>query len=138
MPSATGRVLFGILCLAVGLHSAHAQGAMRWLSLDSGVPTIDLDSTTITKGTSGFPRIWLRFDFKTPHGPAGKQYVSMKWRVDVNCAKRQTNMVELVQYNENGDVVTDDKQLFPSWEEVVPETVGETAVNGFCKSKFGR
>lgn len=60
----------------------------------------------------------------------------MKWRIDFNCAKRQDNIIEALKYAANGDFVETINQPYPLWTEVVPETIGETALNTFCKSKF--
>lgn len=130
------RIPLALLCLAVGASSASGQSANRWLLLDPGEPRIELDTTTLTKSPDGFPRVWLRFTFKTPHVTADKKYINMKWRVDFNCAKRQDSIAEAIQYAENGDIVGDTKQPYTLWTEVVPETVGEAALNGFCRSKF--
>jgi hypothetical protein len=125
-----------LLFLSVGARAADAQTANRWLVLAQGEPTVELDTTTVTKGADGFPRVWLRITFTTPRGAADKQYVSMKWRVDFNCKKRQDKIVELIQYAASGDVVADEASSFAAWTEVAPETVGEGALNGFCASKF--
>lgn len=132
------RILLALLCLAATASAASAQTANRWLILYPDGPTIELDTTTLTKNAEGFPRAWLRFTFQTVHGTADKKYISMKWRIDFNCAKRQSSIVEAIQYAENGEVVADTNQPYTVWTDVVPETVGETALNAFCKTPFAR
>jgi hypothetical protein len=137
MPSRAPRILIALLCLAAA-RVANAQTANRWLILDRGDPVVELDTTTTAKSPEGFPRVWLRITYNTVHGAADKKFIMMKWRVDFNCAKRRDNITEAIQYAENGDIVSSLTQPYPLWTEVVPETLGETVLNGFCTSKFAR
>jgi hypothetical protein len=124
------------LLLDAGL--ARAQSSNRWLVLSAGEPALALDTTTITKTPDGLPRVWVRMTYKTPRNAGTKSYVRVMWRVDFNCALRQTNDVESIEYAANGEVVRTVRPVSTSWADAVPETIAESALNAFCKTPFGR
>jgi hypothetical protein len=126
------------VCLLLDAGRAQAQSSNRWLVLSTGDPTLSLDTTTVAKSPDGFPRVWIRMIYKTPRSAGTKTYVRVMWRVDFNCILRQTNDVESIEYAANGSVVQTIRPPITSWTDAVPETIAESALNGFCKTSIGR
>ena len=138
MPTLIRSTVVTTLTLMLGAGLASAQNSNRWLVIAPGEPILALDTTTMTKSADGLPRVWLRFTYKTPRGTGDKQYVTELWRVDINCTKRQISYVTTINYSAHGDVVSSIQAPYTAWNEVVPDTTGEEAVNGFCKSFYSR
>ena len=138
MLNPTRGILLGLLCLAVGSRVATAQAANRWLVLVNADPTIAVDTTTLTKNPEGFPRAWIRMTFQSAQGTGDTEYISTMVRTDFNCAKRQINSAEIIEYAASGDVVLNTKQPHSLWIDVIPETAGEQTLIAFCKTRFSR
>ena len=134
------RLVIALVSVTLSAGFAHAQLASRWLSLSSGDPSIALDTTTLSKTAEGFPRVWLRMNYRTSRGIGEIPYTQVMWHIDINCTKRQILEVQTIHYAATGEEVFNSEKAFsvPAWKEVVPDTFGETSLAAFCKTRFAR
>lgn len=116
---------------------AHAQS--RWVTLArGGSPVIEGDSSSSRRHETHID-IWIRLAYSKPRdlAPAAKNrllYTNSVERWSVDCNERRYRSFHSVYHNSAGDVVysTDDEEDAAAWKVVVPETIGEAAVDSVC------
>ncbi|PTQ68513.1 surface-adhesin E family protein [Pseudomonas sp. GV071] len=121
-----------------GANIAHAADWERLFESDGSVYSYDKASV---KRVGGFVTAWTRTDLPEAQITGGKKFLS---QVDLNkfdCQERMSATLSMTAYSlkdGKGEVVASfsERESSVEYEYVIPGTVGEALLNGFCKGNL--
>lgn len=91
---------------------------------------VSVDPTRITRTSDGHIRAWTRWDYSRAQSLHGASYTRAMIQQEVNCRSQRTRIISAFAYNDAGAVVG--REGSGSWEDVIPETVGDNMVSELC------
>lgn len=85
----------------------------------------------------GMVRLWVRWDYASGRLIDGKRasYALDQWEFD--CNDQRMKNLRVISYDRDGRVISDYASPYPSWSEVVPDSVGETILLEVCRYAEG-
>ena len=112
-----------------------AAGADRWVTIDRSFDrTIRWDPQSLVRTREGRIRVWKVIDFAEPQELEGVRFESVKLQLEVDCRGRRNRMLSAVQYA-RGTTVGSHSEKKPSWDDWVPESIGETLGLAVCAAR---
>lgn len=72
---------------------------------------------------------WIAYDFSRDRTERAR---SAKSRVKVNCASWSSKTLSMIRYAADGSVMQDTKSPFASFEEIIPESLGDELAQSLC------
>ena len=142
------KTLLAVGALAVVATSAHAQDD-RWRQIlknddvtwyaditrrsTETVTTINASAGAVEKVNTAV--VWVKQVYAKTQTAQGKEYDALVMQYFVDCKKHRWAQGQWVARSSEGAVVGsgDDSRIAVRFEEVVPETVGEAAMDAICK-----
>lgn len=76
-------------------------------------------------------RVWI----KSLSTAAGNPIASMS-RYELKCKANKIRMIRHIEYDKNGDAQASPSDPKVKWEDVVPESVGESILNAVCQKPW--
>ena len=114
---------------AVDGFPSYADAIDRWREISSQRDShLSIDMKTFDDGRSDSAKLWIKQshssnDIASPYSV--EQY-------ELNCGARQIRTVSFANYDASGNVIG--SREGGKWGSVVPDTLGETLLNGMCRS----
>ncbi len=109
-----------------------AEASDRWVTLDRSFDrTVRWDTQSLMRTREGRLRVWKMIDFAEPQELDGLRFESVKLQLEVDCRGRRNRMLTVVQYS-RGTSVGSHSEPKPSWDDWVPESLGEELGLAVC------
>jgi len=85
--------------------------------------------TKVLCDEKGMLKVWI----KAVEIDTSKRLSHSMTRFELNCRKDQMRVLSDTSYDKNGAVIRSETVRTPEWEEVIPDSVGETILNTVCR-----
>lgn len=111
-----------------------AQQQSRWVvcAVSNNI-VVEYDSQSMSKSGDEVT-VWLRYTYtKDPAISNGAAIHHAMQREYYNCSTRLTATYTIVNYNSNGDVISQGTDPSPSYDPVIPGSIAEGALTALCK-----
>lgn len=76
---------------------------------------------------------WLKSEYSRPKKKATKFLASTIDNVEIDCSEQKLRIIAEVQYDSKGRVLNNWENSYSDWERVIPDTVGESWYESWCR-----
>jgi hypothetical protein len=132
--------IFLLIFLLISLNSL----AQKWneVAVDKSGMKYSIKSSYLSKGgdygsEEGLVKIWTKKSPVKLHMKNGKYYKNAYFieLIEFDCKNSKTKLFARIAYSLNGNVIFSDNfdSFDNDWENIVPDTVGETILNKVCE-----
>ncbi len=132
------RMLKKLTLIAALTCAAMPAFASHWITVDGhpGSPQImDIDTTSIT-WNGPIASFWERATFLNPRklSPEDAEAAALvKIHARVDCAKKMQATTSMAKYSASGETIGGTLQGTGTFDDVVPDSVGESVMRAVCK-----
>lgn len=123
------------LVMALLAGAATAQEAGRWsvVSITEGGMLTEYDTRTVQRQDDNVT-VWVRYTYlKSPPVVQGKVMHHSMQRQYFNCSSTSSAVYSITAYTEDGNVIATESYPHPSYDPVVPGSIGEQTLDAVCK-----
>lgn len=86
---------------------------------------------TVCNRSTGILETWIKTIFKSPDNEVATRMM----KYELNCPSSRTRMIYLANYDSKGKALVSG-DLVRNWQEVVPDSMMEGALNAVCHKRF--
>lgn len=115
----------------IGLY--YADNMDKWKPLRSNVDNTQFINIKQVKVQENKVNFWLRSVYTKSKKKTTKFVASSVSNVEVDCSAQKLRMLAEVQYDSEGHVLNKWENSYSVWERIIPDTVGESWYEGWCK-----
>ena len=127
------RKRFGVMVVVIGLillGNAEGWGAdwKHYFSTENAKYYFDTETLTYTSNVTlrtSVKKVLTDKGAKSSAPLLGKEYANLEYTIDsleINCAVKTINILEIVAYSKTGDIIGREENLSPDWRPVSPKT----------------
>jgi hypothetical protein len=135
---------FGVIVAVIGLillGDADGWGAdwKHYFSTEYGKYYFDAETLTYSSNVTlrtSVKKVLTDKGAKSSAPLLGKEYANLEYTIDlleINCAVKTINILEIVAYSKTGDIIGREENLSPDWRPVSPKTPNEALLKAACK-----
>jgi hypothetical protein len=138
------RKRFGVMVVVIGLillGDAEGWGAdwKQYFSTEYGKYYFDAETLTFSSNLTVRTSVKIVLTDKGAKSTTqflGKEYVNLEHTiesVEINCAVKTINILEVIAYSKTGDVISREENSSPDWRPTSPKTPNEALIKAACK-----
>ena len=138
------RKRFGVIFAVIGLillNYSEGWGAdwKQYFSTEYGKYYFDAETLTFLSNVTVRTSVKIVLTDKGVKSTAqtlGKEYANLEHTVqsvEINCAVKTINILEVVAYSKTGDIISREENSSPDWRPTAPKTPNEALIKAACK-----